>query len=152
MRSLVFIFSFFLFISVPINGKSQNGNAIIKADPRVDTLIRLHIKHNEKYPLMSGYRIQIFKESGNQALDEAHEIMDEFSEEFPDIPTYLSFQEPYYRVRAGNFRTRLEALDNLENIKKKFRNVWIISDYIYYSDTIGQQKPDNYEQTDSSGD
>jgi hypothetical protein len=101
---------------------------------------------------MSGYRIQIFKESGNQALDEAHEIMDEFSEEFPDIPTYLSFQEPYYRVRAGNFRTRLEALDNLEKIKKKFRNVWIISDYIYYSDTIGQQKPDNYEQTDSSGD
>jgi uncharacterized lipoprotein YehR (DUF1307 family) len=131
---------------------AQHENVIVKADPRVDTLIRLHIEHNAQYPLMAGYRIQIFKESGNKALDEAKTIMDQFSEDFPDIPTYLTFQEPYYRVRAGNFKTKLEALGKLEKIKKKYRNVWVISDYVYYADTINQPKTNDYEQENNSRD
>jgi hypothetical protein len=127
---------------------AQSGDVIIKADPRVDSLLMLNIEHNKKYPFIQGYRIQIFKESGNAALDEANAMIEEFYENFPEIPAYLSFQEPYYRVRAGNFRTRLEALDNLEKIKRKYRNVWIITDNIYFSDTINHANTlntDNYE-------
>ena len=135
------------------SAKAQYNNPVIIADSVVDTLLMLHKEYNAKYPLISGYRIQIFKESGNKALDEAYQIMHDFDSIFPNIPTYLSFQEPYYRVRAGNFKTRLEALDYLEQIKKKrYRNVWIISDFVYFSDTIGQQNTFNYEQEDNSGD
>ncbi len=140
-----------VFFSFMVN--AQENNVIVKSDPKVDTLIQLHIQHNEKYPLVAGYRIQIFKESGNQALDEAHQIMEEFHEVFPELPTYLSFQEPYYRVRAGNFKSKLEALDYLEKIKKKkYRNVWVISDYVYYADSLGPQNTFNHEQTDNNGD
>ncbi len=113
---------------------AQQGSVVVKADPRVDSLIAMHVAHGRAYPLVEGYRIQIFKDSGNDALDEAHLVMDKFHEDFPEIAAYLSFQEPYYRVRVGDFKTRLDALGQLEKIKKKFRNVWVIKDYIYFSE------------------
>ena len=136
----------------PLLVKAQENVEVKKADPKVDALIKLHVKHNEKYPLVSGYRIQIFKESGNRALDQAQQTINKFHEIFPEIPTYLSFQEPYYRVRAGNFKTRLEALYYLEEIKKqKYHNVWIISDYVYYADSLGPKNTFYHEQTNNSG-
>ncbi len=128
------IFLILFFTAIVVMAKAQQGNVVVKADPRVDSLVTMHVAHNQTYPFIEGYRIQLFKDSGNDALDAAHEIMDEFHESFPDIPAYLSFHEPYYRVRVGNFRTRLEALEQLEKIKRKYRNVWVIKDYIRFSD------------------
>lgn len=118
---------------------AQEGSVVVKADPRVDSLIALHVNHNQTYPLIEGYKIQIFKDSGNDALDAAHNMMDEFREEFPDIVVYLSFQEPYYRIRVGDFRTRLEALEVLGKIKKKYKNVWVIKDYIHLAEEQNNQ-------------
>ncbi len=60
-------------------------------------------------PVSQGYRIQIIKASGNDALTITEEARDEFTDKYIDIPVYLTFDEPYYRVRVGDFRTRLEA-------------------------------------------
>jgi len=128
-----FIVSLF-FITIFVGVKAQEGTVTVKADPGVDSLVTLHVTHNQLYPFIQGYRIQLFKDSGNDALDEAQEMIDKFEKEFPDLNTYLSFQEPYYRVRVGDFRTRLEALDWLQVIKRKYRNVWVIKDYIHFSD------------------
>jgi len=127
-------FLIMIFTAIVIMAKAQQGNMMVKSDPRVDSLIAIHVAHNQTYPFIEGYRIQLFKDSGNDALDAAHDMMDKFHEFFPDIPAYLSFQEPYYRVRVGNFKTRLEALEQLEKIKRKYRNVWVIKDYIRFSD------------------
>ena len=123
-----------IFAATTIVANAQQGNVVIKTDPRVDSLITMHVAYNQAYPFIEGFRIQLYKDSGNDALDAAHDIMDKFHEDFPDIPAYLGFQEPYYRVRVGDFRTRLEALEQLEKIKRKFRNVWVIKDYIRFSD------------------
>ncbi len=119
---------------ITVASYAQQGSVVVKADPRIDSLIAMHVAHGRTYPLVEGYRIQIFKDSGNDALDEAHLVMDKFHEDFPDVTAYLSFQEPYYRVRVGDFKTRLDALGQMEKIKKKFRNVWVIKDYIYFSE------------------
>jgi len=127
-------FLILIFTAIVVMAKAQQGNMMVKSDPRVDSLITMHVAHNQAYPFIEGFRIQLYKDSGNDALDAARDIMDKFHEDFPDIPAYLSFQEPYYRVRVGDFRTRLEALEQLEKIKRKFRNVWVIKDYIRFSD------------------
>jgi len=129
-RFFVLIF----FITIFVGVKAQEGVVTVNADYKVDSLITLHQDHNQKYPFIQGYRIQLFKDSGNEALDAAQDMIDKFEEDFPGLNTYLSFQEPYYRVRVGDFRTRLEALDYLKNIKRKYRNVWVIKDYIHFSD------------------
>lgn len=127
-----FVLLFFLTIFVGV--KAQQGVVTVNADYRVDSLIMLHKLHNQTYPLIQGYRIQLFKDSGNEALDAAKDMMEKFEEDFPVLNAYLSFQEPYYRVRVGDFRTRLEALNYLKDIKRKYRNVWVIKDYIHFSD------------------
>ncbi len=98
-------------------------------DARIDTLLQLHILQNEKFPVISGFRIQIYKESGNTALDKALAIRDAFEKRY-DVPAYITFNEPYYRVRVGDFRTRLDALRFLEKIKRHYPLAWEIKDDI----------------------
>lgn len=66
---------------------------------RLDSLKRL----NPGKP--SGYRVQIFFGDRNKALERKAD----FIETYPDIPAYISYLAPNFRLRVGDFRTRLEA-------------------------------------------
>ncbi len=115
--------------------KAQNteeGNAVVIGDQRIDSLLQLHIDINEKFPVFQGYRIQILMVSGNDALEVTDEAKTEFIEEYPDIPVYLTFGEPNYRVRVGDFRTRLEAEKFLEQISRKYPGAWVTQDNINF--------------------
>ena len=79
----------------------------------------------------SGYRIHIFMEIGNEALKHAQEVKKRFERSFPDIPIYLTYAEPYFRLRAGNFRNRVEAEKCLRRIKPRFKEAFVTSDMIY---------------------
>ncbi len=107
----------------------QAVHADFIGDARIDTLLHLQKLQNEKFPVVPGYRIQIYKESGNLALDKALAIRDAFEKQY-NIPAYITFNEPYYRVRVGDFRTRLDAIRALEKIKKKYPLAWEIKDDI----------------------
>ena len=98
-------------------------------DARIDTLLQMHILQNEKFPVIPGYRIQIYKESGNTALEKALAIRDAFEKKY-HVPAYITFNEPYYRVRVGDFRTRLDAIRFLEKIKRHYPLAWEIKDDI----------------------
>ena len=106
------------------------GELNIYADPRIDSLLQLHIAYNEAFPVLDGYRIHIFMETGNDGLMHAEEVKNKFEEKYDDIPAYITFGEPYYRVRVGDFRTRLEASKFLERINRKYPNAWVIKDKI----------------------
>jgi len=118
-----------LFIVSTTSAQTGNGKNFI-GDARIDTLLQLHKMQNQKFPVIDGYRIQIYKETGNTALDSAWSVKDRFELKYPEIPAYISFREPYYRVRVGDFRTRLEAIRFLEHIRRRYPNAWEIKDKI----------------------
>lgn len=135
-----------LIIGWAANGQSYNqGELFIHADPRIDSLVKLHIAYNEVFSVMPGYRIQIFMESGNQALSTAEEVKATFSDKYIDIPAYLIFAAPYYRVRVGDFRTRLQAEKFLQEINRKYPNAWVIKDDINFPQLTNYQKTYEYE-------
>lgn len=109
-----------------------SSNAAVHADPRVEQLVDLHIAYNEEFPVMDGYRIQLNMSSGNAALDNLNEIKTEFEEKYPEIKSYIIFREPYYRLRIGDFRTRLEAVAFLNRIKRDYPHAWVIKDKIEF--------------------
>ncbi len=43
---------------------------------------------------------------------------------------YVIFRQPYYRVRAGNFRNQARAVDFSKLLKDKFPNAWVVHDRI----------------------
>ncbi len=127
----VFVWMLFFMISGTLfaqNSPAETNKHFI-GDARIDTLIQLHILQNKKFPVMPGFRIQIFKESGNTALDEALAVREQFEKKY-NLPAYITFNEPYYRVRVGDFRTRLEAIRFLEKIKRTYPLAWDIKDDI----------------------
>ena len=114
-----------------LSAQSESAdNVNVITDPRIDSLLQLHIAYNETFPVLDGYRIHIFMESGNDALAIAEEVKIEFEEKYDDVPAYLTFGEPYYRVRVGDFRTRLDANRFLQRINRKYPNAWVIKDKI----------------------
>ena len=107
------------------------GSVNVKQDNRIETLIS---KQRSLYSLDSsfnGYRIHIFMEIGNEALDHAKAVKSKFERSFPDIPIYLTYVEPYFRLRAGNFRNRVEAEKCLRRIKPRFKEAFVTADMIY---------------------
>lgn len=99
-------------------------------DDKVDLLLEKHIKINEALKTMEGYRIQIFSDSGNNSKTRAQTVQEEVAARFPEMGVYLSFKSPNYRIRVGDFRTRLDAQRFLTDISVDYPNAFIVNDMI----------------------
>ena len=95
------------------------GKVIIHADPK-------------KEQLFQGYRIQILSRSSYDTnIDSLKNYTKRFEEEFPDIPAYLQYTDPDFKIRVGNFRTRIEAIPALKRIRKKYSGAYPVKTTIY---------------------
>ena len=109
---------------------AQVGRVRVFKDPKIDIVVDKQKEICSADNTIDGFRVQIFMGSGNDAPDEAREVMKAFSEEFPLVPAYLVFGQPYYRVRVGDFRTRIEAEKLHLILKEKYPKAFVTADKI----------------------
>jgi hypothetical protein len=102
---------------------------IMNADARIIKLQQKYIELNKLKQSSSGYRIQIH--FGNER-EKAKEIKTKFLQAFPEIPAYDSYQSPNFRVRVGDYRSKLEATKFLKQISASFPSSFIVTDNIKY--------------------
>lgn len=76
---------------------------------------------------MTGYRVQIYFGSVRQ---KASEVKMDFNSKHADVPQYLSYLAPNFKVRVGDFRTRLEAQGFLKSIEGQYPTSFIVQDEI----------------------
>ena len=131
----LFIAVLFVFISL-CSFSQNNGNVVLEQDQRIEQLIQRQKEIHAADNTIDGYRIQIFMESGNDAVELANVAMEEFKEKYPDMPIYLIFGQPYYRLRVGDFRTRLEAEKSFQTISQDYKKAFITSDRIQLPENI----------------
>lgn len=110
--------------------KAQHQKQIVVADPKIDQLVEKHIFLNLHQSTLDGWRVQIFFDSGTNSKKRATDILNRFNYQYPDSKAYLSFKEPYYRVRVGDFRTRLEAEGFMKMIQAEYPNAFATADKI----------------------
>lgn len=108
----------------------RKGSLHIDQDSRIERLMRRQREVYAENNTMSGYRIQIFMEIGNEAIQHAESVKKDFTEQFPEIPIYLTYEQPNYRLRVGDFRNRVEALKYLKLIKPSFNLAFVTADII----------------------
>lgn len=125
-RLLFFIITCLLSISCG----AQNGFLILNQDSRIDTLLMKQRQIHANDSTIDGFRVQIFMELGNDAINHADSVMESFKKDYPDVPIYLIFGQPYYRLRVGDYRTRLEAENMYQRLKKKYKNAFVTGDRI----------------------
>ena len=54
----------------------------------------------------------------------------------PKTKAHLNYKQPYYKVRVGDFKTKLEALKYKNFIIKEFPNCFIVKDQIDINELI----------------
>lgn len=88
-------------------------------------------KAAEVQSLVKGFRVQLYSSSN---YENAKKARFDFLQLFPETSAYLKYQQPNYKIRVGNFRSRLEA----EKFKAKlqeteqFKSCFIVPDKINY--------------------
>lgn len=99
------------------NINAQEQNISLNQDPKFEQLLNDKRKINTSISTNDTYKIQIF--SGKS--DEAKKTLLGFKREFNTIDGTIIFNTPNYKVIVGNFKTRIEAERNLEEIKKNIK-------------------------------
>lgn len=110
----------------------ENGEVVIFQDIRINELVYNHVEHNKREDGISGFRIRIYADLGNGAREQSQDTKAKFYELFPEIPIYREYVSPYFRVLVGDYRTKVDALKDFNEIKKHFRSAFIVPDKIKY--------------------
>ena len=121
MKNLKFIF--FLFINFFISfSYAQEGKITIHQDNKLISLMELKKAVNKEDFTSGQFTVQIF----NGTYEEGDRLMKEIilEDKFRDV--YFSFETPYYKIRIGKYISKIEAIKELEKIKKTFPAAFIL--------------------------
>ena len=77
-----------------------------------------------------GFRIVIFFDNGSTARSEAEKILDNFSRTYPDVRCDIRYENPYFKVLAGNCVTSEEAVILLGRIRSSYPEAYIMREDI----------------------
>lgn len=102
----------------------------------VSVLLQKHIQYNTLRQGVDGYRVQIFFDSGNNSRESAMAARSDVLQKFPEIPAYILWQQPNYKVRIGDCISKIEAQKILNAVKSTYINAYIVKDIIDYTNII----------------
>jgi len=123
------------FLVIPVVSSAQkyltsyhkDSSIVLSRDARIDELIVKQKDHNTLNQTIEGYRVQIYFGSVRQ---KASDIKQDFNGKHADISSYLTYLAPNFKVRVGDFRTRLEAQGFLKSIEGQYPTSFIVQDEI----------------------
>ncbi|MBR4266208.1 MAG: SPOR domain-containing protein [Bacteroidales bacterium] len=79
-----------------------------------------------------GYSVQIYFGAGSDAQTKAEKSVKEFRRSFPDEDATIVYEAPYFKVHAGNCRSRLEATKLKKAVESQFPGCFIVECKINY--------------------
>ncbi len=109
---------------------AQRGRVTFVGDAGAAQMVEKHIELNTRVKTIAGYRVQIASFSGVNSKTSAFDLRDRFMLDHPGVQAYIVFDEPNFKVKVGDFRTRLEAYAFLQQIKDVYKG-YLVRDNIY---------------------
>jgi len=83
----------------------------LNEDPKITQLFRNWTNNNRANPSIEGWRVQIMATPDRQQVEDAR---NRFRIQYPEVPAEWMHEKPYYKLRVGAFRNKLEALAFIE--------------------------------------
>ncbi|RZK82319.1 MAG: SPOR domain-containing protein [Pedobacter sp.] len=130
------------FFSASLFAQTKGTVTVIK-DPLIDSLIAKRILLNsagavkpvagngigKPGPLVSqmGYRVQVFYGSDRRQV---FNQQSKFNSLYPAHNTYITYKQPNYYLRVGDFRTRMEAQRLMSELRTSFPTLFIFREKI----------------------
>ncbi|MCD8529031.1 MAG: SPOR domain-containing protein [Chitinophagales bacterium] len=127
-KILIILISSFGFSFIFAQSTMQvNENVVIKSPFDLRFLMSAHADLNKYNNMINGYRIQLLSSSDREAV---YAKKNEVYSIFPDFQGYVIYDQPYYKLRMGDFTTRLEARKYLDEIITAFPTAFIVADKV----------------------
>lgn len=125
MKQLIF----WILFCLPLITSAQTGRTTVIGDTKVNQMVEKHVELNSRVKTIPGFRVQIASFSGTNSKQSAFSLRDRFMQDYPEVQAYIVFDEPNFKVKVGDFRTRLEAYAFLQQIKDVYKG-YLIKDNI----------------------
>lgn len=123
-----------LFLAFASFAFAQTGGKVtVVKDPLIDSIIARRIaltkgvSQNGSSIVVYGYRVQVFFGPDRK---EAYNQQAKFKDLYPELNTYVSYTQPNFKVRVGDFRTRAEAQKLLNDLRPVFPTLFVFSERI----------------------
>ena len=132
MKKLFFLFILLPFLSVAQTDTilSENGSITSINEKGINALVRKYESILKAKNGIGGWRVQLMFKTKKK---EIQQLKIAFIKLYPEIPSYLEYDTPYYRVRVGNCRTKLEAIKIQHQISKHFPSAYPVPEIINFS-------------------
>lgn len=113
-----------VFIESALSANAQN--VTIKEDFPIAKMMDTFIAKNKSTHQTEGWRIQIMATTDRIKMEAAKS---EFLANYPDISIDWTHSKPYYRLRAGAFTSKLDAMRLLHKLKENYPSAYPAKDF-----------------------
>ncbi len=104
---------------------SAQGSIIVTEDVPVTQIMGQFISLNRASETTPGWRVQIMGSTDRSAIESTKK---KFLARFPNYVAVWRYDAPYYKLRVGAFKTKLEAERLLNIIKSKYPGAYPAKD------------------------
>ncbi len=116
---------------VVVKEKEKSSGVAIQIPQQVNSQVDIALDsiavRNKNVRYSSGYRIQVYVGNDRREVDEAKVFI---YQNFPELNTYLTFSQPTYKLKAGDFTSRLDTERYYSFIKQRYSMAMIVSERI----------------------
>ena len=114
MKSIL-AFLFVSFLAFPNSSKAQN--VTITEHGRVGEMMSIYTNNNKQESHIQAWRIQIITTDDRRRMETARA---KFAQLYPEIQTSWKHVSPWYHLKAGAYKTKLELQGFLLQVKENF--------------------------------
>ena len=118
MKRLFFILLCTSFCSTLALGQ---GRISIDAENGIEALMNHYAKVNKNTATVEGWRIQLIATTDRQEMEMS---LNRFRSLYPSISVDWVHAKPYYKIRAGAFNSKMDALRILYILKQEFPSAY----------------------------
>lgn len=107
--------------------QAQSGNIVIHDNAGANALVEKYILFNTTHNKLPGWRIQILS---TPQLSEAKKEKGKLIQQFLEMHATIIFEAPNYKVRVGDYRIRIDATRDLQELILYYPNAFICKDLV----------------------
>lgn len=115
----------FVLLAICFTITNAQGNITEKVDPSIASLMKRYVDSNKSTKTVSGWRIQILATTDRQRVEEA---LNKFESLYPNIAADWIQSKPYYKLRAGAYTSKQEAIAAQYMLKNDYPTAYPVQD------------------------
>ncbi len=114
-----------------LTNEYNQGNITINQSHKIEVAMR-NIIAGAFQRKLNGYRIRIYFDNKQDSRAKSESIKNSFLNLFPETEAYRTYDNPYFKVTVGDFRTRSDAMKFLRRVETLYPSAFIVREAINF--------------------